>query len=484
MTTSNLEGLRRQARSEHGLARSNFIKGTLGGPATLRRDEIEALHQRCGIYTRPEVVSEILNAVGWSADIDLSSARLLEPSAGDGAFVVEAARRLVVSLRKRRHALTAAKLGPRIQAYELHVREAATARRRIEAALRASGLHHRTASACAKRWIITGDFLLTSQIGKTFTHTVGNPPYVRWAKLPRGLKARYERHLAKDVVGGDLFVPFLDHALELLEDGGRCGFLCSDRWRFMAFAARFRERWLPRLQIEEERKVTSAAAFVRDVGSYPNILVAIKRPLRITQAPTVVTARGRTLRETGYKIRVGPALGCTPAFVLEPDENDVEPMLLHPWIDASEIKEGEVQWRGRRVVAMHAEDGMLIDPKLYSGLDVRLKSRRKVLSERYVVRHGKPWFAPIDRVRAIDWLRPKLLVPELAKIPRCAIDRSGMIPSHGVYAIFAPDDDIDALYAKLRDGALAAQLDRLAPRVGGGYFRCYARFLAMISLGE
>ena len=63
-----------------------------------------------------------------------------------------------------------------------------------------------------------------------------------------------------------------------------------------------------------------------------------------------------------------------------------------------------------------------------------------------------------------------------------AIDRTGAIPSHGVYAIFAPEDDIEALYEKLRDGKLAKALDGIAPKVKGGYVRCYKRFLDRVTV--
>jgi hypothetical protein len=80
-------------------------------------------------------------------------------------------------------------------------------------------------------------------------------------------------------------------------------------------------------------------------------------------------------------------------------------------------------------------------------------------------------------VRAEDWSRPKLLVPEIAKVPRVAIDLSGAIPSHGVYAIFVVDDDVSRIYDRLKSGKLAAALSDVAPRIGSEYLRCYKRFL-------
>lgn len=446
--------------------------------------EVEALHDRCGIYTNPQVVCRILDAVGWHQKADLSRSRLLEPAAGNGAFVVEAARRLVAALLHHRIDPNADSLLYRITAFELHPHESELARSRVAAALRSAGVHGRTAQACARAWVVSGDFLLAHLPIQDFTHAVGNPPYIRWSRVPPVLKATYEKRLPQDMTGGDLFLPFLDRALELLRSGGSCGFLCSDRWRFMAFAEKFRKKWLPKLQIKSERSLPSFEAFVENVDSYPTILIASKKSSKDKKRLLPIVKRGKTLEELGCIIRVGPALGHSPAYVLAPDQNDVEAELLRPWIDGTEIAEERISWRGRRVIVMHGKDEKLLNLRRFPMLKARLARFKKALKNRSIVSKGAPWFRPIDRVIAANWSGPKLLVPELAKIPRVAIDRSGAIPSHGVYAIFAPDDDVDALYEKLRDGRLAAALEGVAPKVKGGYVRCYRRFLLMIRVRD
>jgi hypothetical protein len=441
--------------------------------------EVDELHRRCGVYTKATVVRQILDAVGWKADVDLTTARLLEPACGDGAFIAEAATRLVASLLHRNAPLTVRTLRERITAFELHPEEAARARRRVADALRAAGVHHRAAAATADAWVIAGDFLLATTDTELYTHTVGNPPYVRWSRVPATLKESYERILPRTMTGGDLMLPFLDRALDTLADGGRCGFICSDRWRYMGFAEGFRNKWLPRLRIQSESSVLAVDAFMNAVNTYPSILIASKEaPAAPAKRSVIGTSRGRrTLAELGCTVRVGPALGHTPAFVLRPDDDDVEPEILHRWLDGSELREGEIAWQGRRVVLMYGSDGKLLDLKHFPRLHARLRRFRAQLKQRAIVGHGAPWYRTIDRVRAEDWSRPKLLVPEIAKVPRVAIDLSGAIPSHGVYAIFVVDDDVSRIYDRLKSGKLAAALSDVAPRIGSEYLRCYKRFL-------
>jgi adenine-specific DNA-methyltransferase len=438
-----------------------------------------SIHRKCGVYTRPDIVDEILDRVGWTARHDLCNARLLEPAAGDGAFVSEAAIRLVMSMQRIGCPLTVATLGDRIRAFEIHPREANRARMRIVEVLSRLGIPIKTSRAAARRWIVGADFLLEGVREQRFSHVVGNPPYARWSTIPKCLRRKYERHLPARMAKGDLFLPFLDSSIGCLERGGRLGFVCSNRWRFMAFAEDFRRERLPEVTIESDASVEASAAYSRSVDIYPSILI-LKRKKRTSQ--TRIRKRNLTLVDAGYTVRVGPALGCTSAFVLDESEGEIEKELLAPWIDGTEISEGQVIWKGRRIISLHDNAGRLRSLDDFPRAAARIRRHRHNLLKRAIVRKGAIWYRPIDRVVAAEWERPKLVLPELAKIPRLAMDCSGAIPSHGVYAIFGSENDLERLYEILKEGGLMRALEGLAPQVKGGYFRCYRRFLEQIAL--
>lgn len=443
---------------------------------------IDELHRLSAVYTTPSAAARILDAAGWRNDADLTRLRLLEPAAGTGEFVVQAAQRLVASCRRLRIKPTHQVLRARIRAYELHLPTALDARRRLTASLCAAGVNADVALACATEWIHNADFLLSPTTKSDYTHVVGNPPYLRWSRVPPPLKFLYEKHLPSQTARGDIFLPFLDRAFELLRPGGKCGFLCSDRWLYMAFGHKFRKKWLPWLDILSNEPALPTEVFHRQVGVYPTILIASKRAKQRPFAPAMSSGSGRTLAELGYTIKVGPALGHTPAFVLQPGEDDVERELLQPWLPASDIRDGAIYWSGRRVLILFAADGTLLDLCTYPRLASRLRRFAAPLTGRAIVRNGSPWYRTIDRIRPQDWTRPKLLIPELAKTPRVALDRSGAVPSHGVYAIFAPRDRLDLLHERLQDGGLARALEPIAPRVQQTYVRCYKRFLLRLRL--
>ena len=406
---------------------------------------------------------------------------MLEPAAGDGEFLVEAARRLVASFVQRDLRLDIKSLRNRVLAYELAPGEANKARACIITEMKGLGVHHTTARACAQAWVKNEDFLLAELPHPGFTHIVGNPPYIRWSKLPKTLSKSYAEKLPSTIARGDLYLPFLHRSFEHLTDEGRCAFVCSDRWRYTVYAKEFRRKWLESMHIETESAGEPKDAFDRDVYVHPEILTARHRkspkPKTSSQNRT-----GKTLAELGCTIRVGPALGITPAFVLGPHDDDVESQLLHPWVDTSEVLAGRVNWSGRQVISPYDDTGALISLDKYPLFAAHIRRFEARLRARYIVRNGAAWYRTIDKVKAVDWSPPKLLIPEVAKVPRVAIDRSGAIPSHGLYCIFSNESDIQEIYDRLCDGKLAKALAPIAPRVKGRYMRCYRRFLEMITV--
>lgn len=450
-------------------------------PAAIRA-EIDELHTLCGIYTNPKLVEHILDAVGWTERSNLAKYRLLEPSAGDGAFVLEAARRLIASCSRSGIRVDTG-LGRCIAAFELHPLEANKCRRKLVALVTKLGATKPVALSLARQWIKTADFLLASAPLEKYTHAVGNPPYVRWSKIPSGLRLRYRANLSASTTSGDLFLPFLDRALNDLEPNGKLGFVCSNRWRYTGFATKFRANWLPRIRILAEDAIAPSSAYTKPVDAYPSVLIAqkLRKPQPIAPCPTV--QRGKTLVEHGFEIKVGPALGFSKAFVIEGSQaHELERELLHPWVDASEVLDGDISWRGRLVAALYDSEGALVDLKKFPKAYRRFRRFRTQLEARSIVRNGAPWFRPIDKVCGSQWTKPKLLVPEIAKVPRVAFDHSGLVPSHGVYAIFGPAKKLEQLDEFLANGGLAKALEGIAPQIKGGYVRCYKRFLEQVVL--
>jgi hypothetical protein len=442
-------------------------------------DGADVLHAACGIYTRPTIVDMILDNIGWCSDYDLIDNRLLEPASGDGAFVLTAVDRLLRSFAAHGHAPRPDLLAERLLAFEIHAGEAAKCRAAVTELLINHGLMRNDAQGLATNWVRKADFLLSPLTSGSFTHVVGNPPYLRWSKLPVSLRSRYEQVLPPTAAKGDLFLPFLDRGIEALKVGGKLGFVCTDRWKFMGFAEGFRRSRLPEVNILQDRAVTPAQAYVEAASTYPSIVVMQRRGA--VRKPVPKTKIGVTLKEAGFEVRVGPALGCTDAYVLPLERaHEVEEELLRPWLSPSDVGDGWIEKISKVVICLYDDDGKLQDIDRFPKAKAWMTRYRAVLEQRAVVRKQRAaWYRPIDKVSAKLWMQPKLLVPELSKNPRLALDTSGAVPAHGLYAIQAREcsTDLHKLAAKLADGHFAKEIAKLAPRANGGYLRCYKRFI-------
>ena len=456
--------------------------------------EIAELHSRCGIYTRAEAVDWFLNEVGWVQEIDLRKAKLLDPAAGDGAFLVEAARRLCRSFRSHGQQWSYGVLEDRITAYEIHPGEAAIARCKVIEVLCRYGIEEGTASRLAAKWIRTNDFLIADMGAISFTHIVGNPPYVRWSHLPNRLRNIYEASLPNYMAKGDLCLAFLGRCLGLLAQDGRLGFLCADRWLYAAYAEEFRAVIKPSFHIEKRCSVNSRDVFQTSVSAYPIKLIVSRtrsrRPVSNTCARTKAVQEYEllrdshlTLKEAGMEVRVGPALGVECAFTGTRSDLNIEGELLQPYVKPKELAETTIQWSGKFVICMHDKEGALRDLADFPLLRIHLERYRKNLEKRSIVVNGAPWYRPIDRVLASTWRRPKLLLPEMTAYPRAILDTQGFIPSHGIYAVFDPDDDLDRLRSAIDSESLRITLRAFSPWLSGDTFRCYKKFIDIVPFG-
>ena len=249
----------------------------------------EILHSKIGVYTRTGAVDWFLDALGWTEEADLSSCNLLEPSAGNGAFLVRAVDRLCRSFGRMGREWTFASLAPRVLGIELHPNETHEAQRRVATVLRSHHIGGDLVNRLVVTWVRNDDFLLFDFGLTRFTHIVGNPPYLRWSLIPPSLRKIYECKLPRHAAKGDYSLAFLDRAIGLLGEKGRLGFLCNDRWLYTAYAEEFRNVVLQDIRIEKMEVAHDASNFERKVMAYPVRMVLARRDFADSERSTYPT---------------------------------------------------------------------------------------------------------------------------------------------------------------------------------------------------
>ncbi|MEA3341647.1 MAG: N-6 DNA methylase, partial [Chloroflexota bacterium] len=280
-------------------------------------DELE--RKRKGqFYTPPQVVNYILDQVGYEGS-EIVGRRLLDPACGSGRFLVEAARRLIPELKKQadlspqelinerlrnslfgldvnRFACFLAEVNLLVQVMELvdekgdsnftiarfHIYPTNTLLPIHEwgegAALvgPGNGLAYETEAA----ELIKGrgyNPALGLDFRAGFDWVVGNPPYVR-ADSPgvSTLRGRIEssdryRTLYKK---WDLYIPFIEFALQMLAEGGRHGFIVSDAYQTEEYGRQSRDLLLAETTIESLTFAPDARFF--EEAQVHNLIYAVR----------------------------------------------------------------------------------------------------------------------------------------------------------------------------------------------------------------
>lgn len=181
------------------------------------------------MFTRREVVEFILDLVGYTTSLPLHRYRLLEPSFGGGDFLLPVVSRLLNAWRAHGQGNAAAELSHSVRAVELHRASFKTTSEALLKLLASDGIEKSQAGQLIDAWLVNGDFLLAPLDG-TFDLVVGNPPYVRQELIADALLAEYRRRYRTLYDRADIYVPFIERSLLSLNQGGKLGFICADRW--------------------------------------------------------------------------------------------------------------------------------------------------------------------------------------------------------------------------------------------------------------
>ena len=251
------------------------------------------VEERGAIFTKREVVDFILDLCGYTAEKPLHHRRLLEPSFGDGDFLLPAIDRLLAAWKAAgRGAEPLADLGDSIRAVELHRDTFTRTRAAVVARLVGEGINARTAAAIAGRWLLHGDFLLVPLPG-AFDLVIGNPPYVRQELIPAVLLAEYRFRYSTVFDRADLYIPFIERSLTSLAPGGCLGFICADRWMKNRYGGPLRALVAAKFHLRAYVDMTDAPAFHSDVIAYPAVTIIARESPGTTRvaSPGPWTAR-------------------------------------------------------------------------------------------------------------------------------------------------------------------------------------------------
>jgi hypothetical protein len=490
------------------------------------------IEERGAIYTRREVVDFILDLVGYRDSEPLQS-RLLEPSFGDADFLIPALDRLFAAYDSAgRPTPAVAVLRDAIRASELHQATFERSFATVLAYLANHGLSETECHTLANAWLRQGDFLL-EEWSMDFTHVVGNPPYVRQESIPYVLMAEYRRRYETIFDRADLYIPFLERALQLITKKGAIGVICADRWMKNRYGGPLRQLIANHYHLRVYVDMVDTPAFYSDVMAYPAIFVVGRERTGVTRfvhRPSLekdslfALARGLTgeeahadvksiagvahgsepwilgspdqlalvrrlekelptLEAAGCKVGIGVATGADQVFIGPYDGLDVEPSRKVPIVMARDIRSGQVEWGGHGVLNPFADDGKLVSLKAFPRFAAYITKHGAAIRQRHVSQKNPDrWYRTIDRIYPDLTHTPKLLIPDIKGGANVVLDEGHYYPHHNLYFVTSDSWDLRALRTVLRSAVTRIFVTTYSTQMRGGYLRFQAQYLRRIRL--
>jgi len=499
-----------------------------------------ALERKGVIYTKPWVVEFLLDLAGYCPDRNLVDCLAVEPAAGEGAFLISMAERLVRSCQRQKRSLEDCK-GSLI-AFELDERSAVTARRAVAGALKSIDLQKKVAEELACSWIRAGDYLFEAFNLPQADFVIGNPPYVRLEDIPDIVANLYRQSYPTMRGRADIYVGFYEAGLRSLKEQGVCAFICADRWMLNQYGAELRSFVTSKFAVEAIIEMHQADAFEDDVSAYPAITVIRRNRQRkavVARAESEAEMAGgaalaemvkgalssrkktpglslgvvkgwfkdsepwpcssparlallRRLEETfspletddgATKVGIGVATGLDQVFITK-DSNLVESSRLLPLALAKDTLSGYMKWSGHYLVDPWDRDG-LVDLEKYPKLRAYFHGHAELVQKRNTAeRNPGGWYRTIDRVNHALTKTPKLYIPDIKDEFNPVLDRGETYPHHNLYFVLSDAWDLEALGGILLSAVGQFFIECYGVRMRGGYLRFQAQYLRRIRVPD
>ncbi|MBZ5486196.1 Eco57I restriction-modification methylase domain-containing protein [Halomonas aquamarina] len=494
------------------------------------------LEARGAIYTRIEVVECILNLVGYTTDQPLADRCILEPAFGEGDFLIPVAERLVAAWLAQKSSISVVEaLKGSLRGVELHRPTFEITKQKLCTRLVELGLDAESSQILVNTWLLQDDFLLLPD-NSQFDFVVGNPPYVRQERIPAPLLQEYRRRYKTLYDRADIYVPFMERSLSLLNNGGHLGFICADRWMKNKYGGPLRELVSKDFWLKYYVDMVNTPAFHAEVMAYPAITVISREApgsTRVAYRPAVdrqvlsnlaVEFKQRELHkadksvrevtgvtngsepwlldnadelsivrrmeslypkleEVGCKVGIGVATGADKAFIADFESLDVEPDRKLKLAKRKDINSGVVNWTGLGVINPFKDEGGLVDLSDYPRLAAYLEKHREQIAGRHVAKKTpKNWYRTIDRIFPKLAESPKLLIPDINGQSNVVYEKGELYPHHNLYYITSTSWDLRALQAVLLSEVAKLFVATYSTQMRGGFIRFQAQYLRRIRL--
>ncbi len=349
-----------------------------------------------------------------------------------------------------------------------------------------------------------GDVLLESlpfesesRSGSWFDAVIGNPPYASVFTRARSSddrewQAAIQARYLTATGSFDLSVPFVERAIRLCRDGGRCGLVLPNKLLAADYARRLRSWIVEEAAVEAIIDYAGTRPFAADV--YPVAAIFQRIPPR-PDAPLHIYRDGSLLRQ-GTQIDLQDAPGQVWSSIFDPDW----PQLRHCFENAVSLGEVAELTAGLAVGEAYDLRPHVIDAPpdglpenhvrlVTSGSIRRYQTTWGEKSIRYLKQQYERPIIPLDALsgrRRDQATRQKIIVSGMGKVLRAFVD-DGMVQASVATTVIIPHQWPVAALCAVLNSLLMSQLYRAlfgGLALSGGYLRFGKRELRRLPIPD
>lgn len=482
------------------------------------------------VFTQPKVVAYMIREARHAGGFrKWSGLRILEPSCGDGAFVLPLVDELVAESPDWNDAA----LNAFLCAFDISAESISRVRNAVDAKLSTAGCPVAVRKRLLSRWFRCEDFLLYD-FTDTFDVIIGNPPYIRFDNLDAAKQSAYKSRYCTFSERCDIYVPFFERSLSLMSRRGVLSFICSNRFVRSSYGRRLRKMIGDSFHVALYLNMEHAQPFETEVSAYPAIFVIDRRMGRETHSGEISTLENGalercrtgvaksclsrfdhwysdgeawvttdctvrsmmdnvassfpTIEESGAdtRIGIGVASGADDIYVAPQLTSEVESSCLLPLVASEDIRNGRIEWNKRYMFNPYdnQDDRQMLDLGRFPRASAYLNRHAERLKSRYCAKkHPDAWYRTLDRIKYSMLRAPKLLLPDIQRGGNVALDERGeYYPHHNVYWITSASWDMKALCVIMRSSFVTNQMRCVSMQMRGGSIRYQAQNLRNIHI--
>jgi hypothetical protein len=486
------------------------------------------------VFTKSWIAEMMLDMCGYHSSGNLAEKKILEPSSGDGGFMVEIVQRLCTSAHSQ--GVSNDQLYDSISAFDINEDNVAKCRNNVSSILGKFGWKKMEIKDTVENWIKHDDFLFQDLCNYDFV--VGNPPYIRSSDIPLKVRERYANVCETMTMGTDLFVGFIEKGLRSMGSDGKLCFICADRWMQNAYGRKLRRYIVKNHHMDAIVRMHGVDAFEKKVSAYPAIILIngekrdtvfadcretfsksdaaeLLKQLEKRKAdyshmsfdvnviPSLIcgikpwpladpkvlefirysTDEFPTIEDSGVEIGIGIATGSDGTFIsTSPDT--VEPERMLPLLCSGDIVENAPPVSPKHwLINPWGQDGTLVDLSKYPLLGAYFESNRNSLLNRHIAKKsGHQWYRTIDKVRPGLAKTPKLLLTDMSLCSNPIYETGNYYPHHNMYWLISKEWDLEVLGGLLLSKQIESVVEAYGVKMRGKTMRFQAQYLRLLHL--